>query len=96
MQPPQPAAHAMQCQACQRFAPIKEVMLLQNVGAIILRFPRTVRGWLCRRCIDSFFWKMTTITFFFGWWGVISFFYSLYSIPHNIVVFLASRDLPDA
>ncbi len=39
---------------------------------------------------------MTTITFFFGWWGILSFFYSLYSIPQNILVYLGSRSLPDA
>ncbi len=69
---------------------------MQNIGAVVLRFPRTIRGMLCRRCIDRYFWRMTTITFFFGWWGVISFFYSLYSIPQNIVVFVSSRDLSDA
>jgi hypothetical protein len=96
MPPQYPMAAMQQCQACHRNAPTKDVMLLQNIGAIILRFPRTVRGLLCKRCISKYFWEMTTITFFLGWWGVISFFYTLYSIPHNIVVFLASRDLPDA
>jgi hypothetical protein len=68
---------------------------MQNIGAIIIRFPKTVSGELCKRCISSYFWKMTTITFFFGWWGIISFFYTLVSIPANIGNFLGARSLPD-
>jgi hypothetical protein len=68
---------------------------MQNVGVIVVRFPRTVRGLLCKRCISQYFWRMTAITFFFGWWGVISFFYSLVSIPMNVVNFLGASSLPD-
>jgi len=68
---------------------------MQNVGVIVMRFPKTVRGMLCKRCISSCFWRMTTITFFFGWWSVLSFFHSLVAIPANIGTFLASRSLPD-
>ena len=38
---------------------------------------------------------MTTITFFLGWWGIISFFYSLVSIPMNIINYLGALSLPD-
>lgn len=94
---PAQVAHVGQnpgCQVCGRHAPTKHVTFMQNVGAIVIRFPRTIRGYLCRSCIDRYFWKYTLITFFFGWWGVISFFYSLVSIPTNIVQFLSSRKLP--
>jgi hypothetical protein len=84
------------CQACQRVAPTKQVTFMQNIGALIIRFPKTIRGELCKRCISKYFWEMTTITFFFGWWGIISFFYTLVSIPQNIAQFLGARDLPDA
>src|ERR1700679_1453819 len=82
-QPPSPVAYPP-CQSCGRSAPTKQVTLMQNVGLLIMRFPRTLRGRLCKACISKHFWEMTTITFFFGWWGIISFFYSLYSIPQNI------------
>jgi hypothetical protein len=82
------------CQVCQRSAPTKNVMFMQNIGCIVIRFPKTIRGNLCRTCIGDVFWRYTLITFFFGWWGVISFFYSLVSIPTNIVTFLGARSLP--
>jgi hypothetical protein len=103
MQVAQPGAMAWQrggggvggnCQVCQRSAPTKSVMFMQNIGCIIIRFPKTLRGNLCRTCISDVFWRYTLITFFFGWWGVISFFYSLVSIPTNIVTFLGARSLP--
>ncbi len=83
------------CQACGRQAPVKQVTFMQNVGLLVIRFPKTVRGLLCKRCISQHFWSMTTITFFFGWWGLISFFYSLVSIPANIANYLGASGLPD-
>jgi hypothetical protein len=89
-----PALSPDQCQTCGRRAPTKQVTFMQNVGCLIIRFPKTLRGRLCRTCISTYFWRYTLITFFFGWWGVISFFYSLVSIPQNIATFLSARSLP--
>ncbi|APR87977.1 hypothetical protein A7982_13326 [Minicystis rosea] len=83
------------CEMCGRDAPVKQVTFMQNVGLLVTRFPKTVQGQLCKRCISSCFWRMTTISFFFGWWGVISFFYTLVSIPVNIVNYLGALSLPD-
>ena len=83
------------CQLCGRNAPVKNVTFMQNIGALIIRFPKTVKGNLCKRCISQCFWKMTTISAFLGWWGMISFFYTLVSIPSNIVNFLGASSLPD-
>lgn len=88
-------AHGSHCQRCGRQAPVKYVTFLQNVGVVIMRFSKTVRGNLCKRCISQCFWNMTLITFFFGWWGVISFFTSLVAIPTNIASYLGARSLPD-
>ena len=90
----QPATVADHCDTCRRHAPTKQVTFMQNIGCIVIRFPKTIRGNLCRLCISRFFWRYTLITFFFGWWGVISFFYSLVSIPTNIVGFIGARSLP--
>jgi hypothetical protein len=83
------------CQRCGRQAPTKSVTFMQNVGVVIMRFPKQVSGMLCKRCISSCFWSMTTITLFFGWWGVISFFYSLISIPNNVINYLGALSLKD-
>ena len=82
------------CQACQANAPTRHVKFHQNVGLLILRFPSSIEGNLCRGCIDRFFWKMSTISFFFGWWGVISFFWTLVTLPMNVITYLGALSLP--
>jgi hypothetical protein len=37
---------------------------------------------------------MTLITLFLGWWGVISFFFTLIALPMNIINYIRSRFLP--
>jgi hypothetical protein len=83
------------CQACGRHAPTKRVSFSSNIGLIVARIPRTIDGNLCRRCISSYFWKFTGTSALFGWWGVISFFYTCVTIPMNIVTFLGARDVPE-
>jgi hypothetical protein len=67
---------------------------MQNIGVIVLRFSKTVSGQLCRTCVDEHFWSMTLITLFFGWWGVISFFYTVIALPMNVISYARSRTLP--
>ena len=78
------------CEACRRVGPLKRVTLTQNVGALVLRFPRTISGQLCKFCIDKYFFRFTAITLVGGWWGIISFFYSLVAIPSNVVQWLGT------
>jgi hypothetical protein len=82
------------CQVCGHDRPLKQVTLMQNVGLLVVRSPKTLRGLLCRECITKNFWSYTLITLFFGWWGVISFFYTLVALPTNLVTFIGSRRLP--
>lgn len=83
------------CDACGRVAPTKLVTFRQNIGLVVMRLPKTVHGNLCRGCIGKYFWETTLISSFFGWWGVISFFYTAVTIPMNIVEFLGARSLPE-
>lgn len=73
------------CQMCGRAGPTKSVAFSQNIGVLVMRFHRTVGGYLCKFCIDKAFFRMTGITLLFGWWGVISLVVSLISIPMNVV-----------
>jgi hypothetical protein len=82
------------CDACGRVGPSKLVTFRQNVGVLVMRFPKTITGHLCRFCIDSYFWRFTLVSWFFGWWGVISFFTTLVAIPANIFTYLGSLGLP--
>jgi hypothetical protein len=61
-----------------------------------MRWSGRIRGWLCRRCIDKHFWEYTLTTLFLGWWGVISFFTTLYILPSNIATYVSARRLPRA
>ncbi|HYQ45374.1 MAG TPA: hypothetical protein VER11_25485 [Polyangiaceae bacterium] len=82
------------CQKCGELRPVKHVQFQQNIGLLIVRFPKTLSGALCKPCISGVFWEYTLITLFLGWWGVISFFSTLIAIPTNIVQFIQSRSLP--
>jgi hypothetical protein len=70
------------------------VTFFQNVGVLIMRFTRTVTGFLCKKCIDESFVRTSLISFFFGWWGVVSFFVTLFTLPLNVVTWLRSLSLP--
>jgi hypothetical protein len=82
------------CQQCGELRPVKQVQLMQNIGLLVVRFPKTLNGVLCRDCISNVFWRYTLTTLFLGWWGLISFFVTLVAIPTNIVTFVQSRRLP--
>jgi hypothetical protein len=88
-------AQGSRCQSCGRHAPTMHMTYRQNIGLIVLRLPKTVQGHLCRACGKKYFWEMTAISAVFGWWGVISFFYTLVSIPANVAQYIAARKLPE-
>jgi hypothetical protein len=93
---PAAVAHGTTCVACHQHAPTQYVTIWQNIGALVMRFHKKISGNLCRNCIDKYFWEYTLITFFFGWWGIISFFFTLFILPSNLVTFLSTRKLPRA
>ena len=72
------------CEACRRVAPLRHARFMQNIGALVLRFPRTIEGNLCKHCIDKYFFRFTGTTMLLGWFGIISFFYSAFSVPSNV------------
>lgn len=73
------------CEACRRVGPLRHAHFMQNIGVVVLRFPRTIDGNLCKHCIDKYFFRFTGVTMLLGWWGVISFVYSLIAVPSNFV-----------
>jgi hypothetical protein len=82
------------CQLCHRNAEVRQVTLMRNIGVLVIRFPRTLSGLLCRHCVDKYFWEYTAVTMFLGWWGLISFVYTLIALPTNFVGYLRTRSLP--
>lgn len=79
----------MQCQACGARAETRYVEFHQNIGALIMRFSKSVRGDLCKSCIHRYFWELTSINLFLGWWGIISFFVNIAFIINNVVRYLS-------
>jgi hypothetical protein len=90
-----PQAGGAHCDQCGVQGPVKQATFMQNIGMLVIRFPKTRQGRMCRRCIDESFWSFTLVTGFLGWWGMISFVYSLISIPTNIINYLSALKLPE-
>lgn len=84
---------AIFCQSCGREAQTKYVEYYQNIGVLIMRFSKKVKGHLCKVCSNKFFWSFTGTTLFLGWWGVISFFVTLFILPNNIIRYLGTLGL---
>jgi hypothetical protein len=78
---------AMRCQTCGCEAQTKYVEFYQNIGALVMRFTSSVKGNLCKRCINKHFMNTTLITAAVGWFGMISFCVTPFIILNNIVRF---------
>jgi hypothetical protein len=82
------------CQACQRVCATSRVTLMQNIGFVIARQSKNLTAELCRECGLKMANEMTLITFFFGWWGVISFILTPIILITNVVAMSKLRSLP--
>jgi hypothetical protein len=74
----------MICQSCGVEAATKYVSFHQNIGALAVRFSKSIDGNLCKSCINKHFWSMTGTTLFLGWWGMISFIVTPFFLLNNI------------
>ena len=84
----------MVCQDCGLEAATKHVAFHQNIGALVVRFPKSVEGELCKACINKHFWKMTGTTFFLGWWGMISLIVTPIFLLNNVGRYLFCLGMP--
>jgi hypothetical protein len=82
------------CQCCGVEAPTQYVEFFQNIGAIVVRFHKSIKGNLCKNCIDQYFWEYTMISLVAGWWGFISFFMTPFVLLNNIIRYLGTQKLP--
>ncbi len=73
------------CQNCGTTAPIVLVSFHQNIGCLYLRFRKHIKANLCRDCAWKYFKSFTLTTLFLGWWGLISFFFTLFILPNNVL-----------
>lgn len=80
-----PAGNFQQhCESCGLPTETKFVEFYENVGALILRYHRSIKGNFCKPCIDHFFWNLTGKTMLLGWWGIISFIITPFILLNNL------------
>ena len=85
----------MPCALCKIDAPTKMVSFHQNIGMLVTRQERELKGELCRRCSKSTFLSYTLTTLFLGWWGIISFCVTPFMILGNIFSYVRCLSLPE-
>lgn len=78
----------MICQACGIEAPTKNVEFHQNIGALIMRFSKSIKGNLCKSCIHKHYWQFTAINLLLGWWGMISLIFTPIFLINNFVRYM--------
>ncbi len=83
----------MFCQNCGVEAPTRHVAFYQNIGAVVVRFGKSVKGDLCKDCIQQIFTRFTLINLLLGWWGVISFILNPFLIINNLVRYIGALSL---
>lgn len=82
------------CESCGMPAPTKYIQFFENKGFLVMRSYKSVKGRLCRFCINYFFWNMTGVTFLLGWWGLISAIVTPFILLNNILRFIFSLNVP--
>ena len=81
------------CQSCGIEAPCRQVTFHQNIGMLVARRYKTVKGYLCHNCISKNFWQITGTTLAIGWLGTISLILTPIFITNNIIQYLGSLGL---
>lgn len=81
------------CHCCATEANTKYVEFHQNIGALVLRFSKSMKGHLCKDCIKKYFWEFTLVNITVGWLGLISLIIAPIYTVMNIFHFLSSRGL---
>lgn len=76
------------CQTCGSLAPTKNVHFFQIIGMIYLLQYSSIKGRLCKSCIDREFKTRTIKTLLVGWLGVISAILTPFAIAYNIIRFV--------
>jgi hypothetical protein len=82
------------CQGCGVEAPTKYLEYHQNIGALVLRFSKSYRGNLCKRCAHKFFWQASATTLFLGPWGMISLVLTPIFLINNVVRYVTALGMP--
>jgi hypothetical protein len=61
-----------QCQLCGNMRQTTVVTFHRNIGMLIARQTRSLKGNLCKTCVKKNYWDFTAKNLLFGPWGMIS------------------------
>ena len=82
------------CQVCHNVsAELRQIEFHENIGMLVGRRYKSIKGMLCNKCIDDYFWKFTLTTLFLGWWGTISFFVTPFILIGNVFRYLFALNM---
>ena len=87
-------ADSVLCQLCGVEAPLRHVTVNSNIGAIVMRYHRHTRGFLCRKCIRGQVWKHNLTNLTVGWLGVHSLIIAPIYFVGNIATYIGSFGVP--
>lgn len=76
------------CQVCRSLAPTKYIHFYQIIGMIYVLQYSSIKGRLCKNCIDKEFKARMTKTLLLGWLGVISAILTPFAATYNIIRFV--------
>jgi hypothetical protein len=82
---------ATRCESCGKVGPVGRVEFHQTIGAVIVRFHKSVKGNLCPECAGKHFWSLTLTTLAGGWWGIISFVMTPFILIYNVLQYLSYK-----
>jgi hypothetical protein len=81
----------MSCSSCRLSAPTGRATFHNNVGMLFMRRVETSDGHFCRACLRRLFAHHMGRNLVLGWWGIISFFFTLYFFANNTVELISAR-----
>jgi hypothetical protein len=61
-----------QCQFCGNMRQTTPVTFHRNIGMLVARQTKSLRGSLCKTCVKKNYWDFTAKNLLFGPWGMIS------------------------
>ncbi|HTW94833.1 MAG TPA: hypothetical protein VMD30_08575 [Tepidisphaeraceae bacterium] len=82
------------CQTCGIEAPSKYIEFYSNIGMVVARQTRFIKGYQCKRCIHKNFWKYSLMDLTLGWWGMISVVVTPIYFINNLARYFGALSLP--
>jgi hypothetical protein len=84
----------MICQSCGIEADTRKVAFHRNIGALVVRFHKSIKGEMCKSCVNKYFWEYTAVNVTVGWLGIVSLVLAPVFTINNIVHYIPSLSMP--